>query len=78
MTTIRALRLFSDASLDDIAGHLSIAPSRLSVIERHGHNLRVGRTIRKRIERYFGLPFGKLITPIDSDQIAAVLRQLAA
>lgn len=76
MTTIRALRLISDSSLDELSDQIGVARSHLSVLERFGHRRNVGRGLKRRIENHFGLPFDTLTAPVDTDAISALLREL--
>ncbi len=76
MTTIRALRLISNSSLDELCDQIGVARSHLSVLERFGNRRNVGRGLKGRIERHFGLPFDTLTAPVDTDAVSAFLREL--
>lgn len=71
MTTLKALRLLHQQSLDAIASEVGIRKGSLSVIERYPQ--RAGKRLRKRIAAHYKTPWDQLAHELSGPAIAAAL-----
>jgi transcriptional regulator with XRE-family HTH domain len=74
MTLMRASRLLNNEPLDEIAQAVKVSKSRVSVIERFPHGT-ISPSLKRRIEKHFGLSFDLLSRRIDAVAIVEMLKQ---
>jgi transcriptional regulator with XRE-family HTH domain len=71
---MRVSRLLNNEPLDEIAQAVKVSKSRISTLERFPHGT-ISPSLKKRIEKHYGLSFDLLACSIDSAAVLALLKQ---